>query len=232
MSRFAFDWSLKRWLTTNPILLYFHRYGMPMGKVTRARVDHEGLHVTAELPRPEPGTEAANIWNLVKRGIIRAFSVGGHPTRTVINGVKTIVDWDIREISICPVGVNAGCLFTLTEQVGKAFGAVDDGGERVARFRYECDVLRDLSATMGALSTELRLADLRNRARARGPLLLKAHRASCTQMSPDTGVPAGPPSHGYGQGRGAEPSRESTQRSSSGPWRTSRRATVMTSLSS
>jgi HK97 family phage prohead protease len=121
MARTAFDRSLKRYLTTNPIVLFSHRWSMPMGRTSEARIADDGLHVTVELPRPEPGTEAANIWRLVKAGVIKAFSVGGRPTRKLVNGVKTIVDWDLSELSICPAGVNPGALFSLSSQVGKAF---------------------------------------------------------------------------------------------------------------
>lgn len=120
MARTAFDRALKRYLTTNPILLYSHRYEMPMGKVTRAEVNDEGLYVEAELPKPEPGTEAANVWRLVKAGVVRAFSVGAVFSRRVIGGVKTIIDADLREISIAPVGVVPNALFSV--QAGKAFG--------------------------------------------------------------------------------------------------------------
>src|SRR4051794_18426153 len=68
MARSAFDRSLKRYLATNPIVLFSHRWSMPMGKTTAATVQPDGLHVTVELPKPEPGTEAANIWRLVKAG--------------------------------------------------------------------------------------------------------------------------------------------------------------------
>src|SRR5205823_5531130 len=122
IARTAFDRALRRYLRTNPILLYNHRYGMPMGKVTKALVTGNGLWVEAVLPKPEASTEAANIWRLVKAGVIRAFSVGAVFTRRVIGGVKTIVDADLREISIAAVGVNPATLFSLSSQIGKAFG--------------------------------------------------------------------------------------------------------------
>jgi len=119
MARSAFDRGLQRYLTENPILLYSHRPSMPMGMVTKAFVDEAGLHVEARLPKPEAGTEAANVWRLVKQGIVRAFSVGGLFKRSVVAGVKTITDVDLREISIAPLGVVSGALFSV--QAGKAF---------------------------------------------------------------------------------------------------------------
>ncbi len=120
MARNAFDRGLKKYLTSNPVLLYSHRPGMPMGRVTKGEVRPEGLFVEAELPRPEPGTEAANIWRLVKAGVIRAFSVGGVFHRKVIGGINTIVDCDLREVSVASIGAVPGALFSV--QAGKAFG--------------------------------------------------------------------------------------------------------------
>lgn len=154
VARYAFDRALKRYLTTNPILLYSHRYSMPMGKVNRAEVRDDGLFVEAELPKPEPGTEAANVWRLVKQGIVRAFSIGGRFHRKAVNGARTIFDMDLREISIAPVGVNAGTLFSV--QAGKAFGDPIDGDLTAVSNRLAA--LR-LKRAVGDFETERRLAE-------------------------------------------------------------------------
>lgn len=120
MSRNAFSDSLKRYMT-NPIVLYAHRYGTPMGRTLEAEVRADGLHVKVELPQPEAGTEERRIWDLVKAGVIKAFSVGGKGTRKLIDGVQTVVHWDLRELSIAPVGVNPNTLFSVSAQAGKCF---------------------------------------------------------------------------------------------------------------
>lgn len=159
MARYAFDRALKRYLTTNPILLYNHRYGMPMGRVTRASVDDDGLWVEAELPRPEPGTEAANIWRLVRTGVVRAFSVGAVFTRRVIGGVKTIVDADLREVSIAAVGAVPSALFGLSTQLGKAFGDEPPG---LARARHEAALARRAEQAVEVLRLRIGLAAARH----------------------------------------------------------------------
>lgn len=122
MAPTAFARSLDTYMSTNPIVLYSHRWSVPLGRTVDAKVLDDGLHVTVELPRPEPGTEAANVWKLVKAGVIKAFSVGGKATRAVINGVQTVTAWRLSEISVCPAGVNQNALFSMSSQVGKAFG--------------------------------------------------------------------------------------------------------------
>jgi len=160
----AFDRSLKRYMSTNPIVLYAHRYSMPMGKTTKAEVKADGLHVTVELPRPEPGTEAMNIWRLVKAGVIRAFSVGGHASREVVHGISTILDWDWRELSIAAVGVNPGTTFSLASaQVGKAFG---DPVSAVDRARAELATLRDTSELLDRIGIRLDVMAVRERCRS------------------------------------------------------------------
>jgi len=160
----AFDRSLKKYLSTNPIVLFAHRYSMPMGRTTKAEVKADGLHVTVELPKPEPGTEAANIWRLVKAGVIRAFSVGGSASRKMVNGVQTITDWDVREISIASVGVNPGTTFALASaQVGKAFG---DPVSDLDRARAELASIRQAGEIVDWLDLRLDVMALRARVRS------------------------------------------------------------------
>lgn len=158
----AFDRSLRRYLTVNPILLYMHRLNFPMGQVTRAEVRPDGLFVEAQIPRPPRNTEAYRIYQLVKRGIVRAFSVGGKAKRTVVNGVKRITEWDLREISIAPLGVNGSTTFSV--QAGKCFGddAPADPLADVHR-RLEAVTIRDLEKRARLVETKLHHAEILRR---------------------------------------------------------------------
>jgi len=147
MARGAFDKALGRYLRENPILLYSHRPSMPMGVVTKAYVDPAGLHVEAKLPKPEPGTEAANVWRLVKAGVVRAFSVGGLFKRSVVAGVKTVTEVDLREVSIAPLGVVSGALFSV--QAGKAFA--DAPTDRLSALRADLAAIEAASAKADVL---------------------------------------------------------------------------------
>ena len=99
----------------NPILLYNHSYAQPAGTVTKALVDDRGLWIEATLPRPESGL-TRHYWDLVRRGAMRALSIGGVWKR---DALKRLVEIDLREISVAAVGVNAGTL--LSAQTAKAF---------------------------------------------------------------------------------------------------------------
>lgn len=144
---FAFQRSLTNYMR-NPVVLWSHQWSVPLGVTTRAEVKRDGLHVTVALPRPERGTEEYRIWDLARRGMLRAFSVGGKGlARKVVNGVRTILDWDLREISLCPVGVNPNALAPMSAQAGKCFQDATvspDARQRFerARVRADLDALR------------------------------------------------------------------------------------------
>lgn len=117
--RAAMERALDRYMA-NPILLYNHAYSRPAGRVTRAFIDDDGLHIEAELPRPKESGDSRHWWDLVKAGVVRALSIGGKWTRQQIAGVNYLVDIDLREISVAAQGINATTTFTA--QAAKAFG--------------------------------------------------------------------------------------------------------------
>jgi HK97 family phage prohead protease len=149
MARYAFDRGLKRYLETNPVLLFNHTYSRPLGRVRKAEVTDAGLYIEAELPRPEPNTDDMNVWQLVKRGVLRALSVGGRFDRKVINGIRTITNVDLREISVAAAGVVPQALFSV--QAGKAFGDPIDAD--LSAIRARLGVLR-MKRTVDGLNFE------------------------------------------------------------------------------
>lgn len=119
----AFERSLDRYLTTNPVLCYTHKLDRAMGQVLSAKLDGKGLYVKARVDEAEPGTEAADVYRKVASGTIRGFSVGGVFHRKQTPAGPRIHDCDIREISIAPVPVAPETLYKLA---GKAFGQEPD----------------------------------------------------------------------------------------------------------
>ena len=55
----------------NPIILFNHDYNRPIGKATDIRVTSAGLEITATISKA-----AGDVYNLIKEGILSAFSVG------------------------------------------------------------------------------------------------------------------------------------------------------------
>lgn len=114
----AFEKSLNDYLGTNPVILYHHRYDTAMGRVTDAKLDGKGLWVRGEVPKPPENSPVAGYYQQVKDKVLRGFSVGGKFYRRMTSNGPRIFKCDMREISITPMPVNAGGLFSLA---GKAF---------------------------------------------------------------------------------------------------------------
>jgi HK97 family phage prohead protease len=114
----AFEQGMKAYMASNPILLYHHKYDTALGQVTDARVDATGLHIKARIDAPEPGTLIADYVKKIKKGTLRAFSVGGKFYRRMTDNGPRIFKADIGEISVTPYPVNPRTLFSVA---GKAF---------------------------------------------------------------------------------------------------------------
>lgn len=106
----------------NPALLYNHKYSQPAGVVTRARVDDNGLWIEAKVLKPAADASplVRHYFDLVRRGAMRALSIGGKWKR---DALRRLIEIDLSEISLASVGVNSGTL--LSSQYAKAFGDVD-----------------------------------------------------------------------------------------------------------
>jgi HK97 family phage prohead protease len=115
----AFERGLKSFLSVNPIMLYHHQYDKALGVFTDAKVDEHGLWVRGRVDRPAAGSWAEDIFNKIKRGTIKAFSVGGIFKRRMTKSGPRIYDVDLGEISVTPFPVNPRTTFAVV--AGKAF---------------------------------------------------------------------------------------------------------------
>lgn len=119
----AFERGLKAFLDTNPIMLYHHQYDKALGQFAEARVDENGLWVRGRVDAPAPGSWAEDVFNKIRKGTIKAFSVGGiFKRRMTPNGPK-IYEADLGEISVTPFPVNPRTVFALAAK--KAFENVE-----------------------------------------------------------------------------------------------------------
>jgi HK97 family phage prohead protease len=150
----VFDKGLEKYFKRNPVLCYHHHTDQALGVVEDAKLDGKGLFVKARLDDPEPGTPLADVWNKVKSGTIKGFSVGGIFKRTMTPQGPRIHTADIAEISVTPVPMEPGSLFALA---GKAFGVDSDLDAAIAalnEFSVALDNLEDLAGK--AMSAEQR----------------------------------------------------------------------------
>ena len=57
---------------SNPIILFNHDHGKPIGRATSMEVDNRGLKITAEIFQKAAG----ELYDIIKAGVLTTFSVG------------------------------------------------------------------------------------------------------------------------------------------------------------
>ena len=105
----------------NPIILFNHDYDRPIGRATGLKVTENGLELEAKISKSAP----ANVCELVKEGILGAFSVGFRVKDadyiTETDGLK-IKDAELFEVSVVSVPCNQAATFSLA----KSFDSMDE----------------------------------------------------------------------------------------------------------
>ena len=96
-----------------PIILFNHDYNRPIGRATGLETDDRGLKLTANISK-----SAGDVTNLVKEGILRAFSVGFRVKDAdyieETDGLK-ISDAELFEISVVSVPANQAATFSVAK---------------------------------------------------------------------------------------------------------------------
>lgn len=117
----VFRKAIDKYLASGGVLCYHHKKDMQLGQVTRLEEDpSRGLLMKAVIPKPlGDNNPLLDVYNKVKRGMMRGLSVYGTCTRERRpDGSVAIVGVDLQEISVTPqqYGPNA-----LLEVASKAF---------------------------------------------------------------------------------------------------------------
>lgn len=126
----------------NPIILFNHDYDRPIGRATGLKVTESGLELEAKISKSAP----ANVCELVKEGILGAFSVGFRVKDadylSETDGLK-IKDAELFEVSVVSVPCNQEATFSLAksfdsmaeyEEFKKTFtNRVDLAGQTLAK---------------------------------------------------------------------------------------------------
>ena len=95
----------------NPIVLAYHDHRRPIGGIVDMHTNEKGLYVVAEISKA-----AGDVYQLVKSGILKTFSVGfsvkdaDYDDTTDIFVIK---DLELLEVSVVSVPANADSLFSL-----------------------------------------------------------------------------------------------------------------------
>ena len=117
----AFEKAIKGYMT-NPIVLLQHKHDKPIGVVTDAKVDNNGLYIKANITE-----NTDNVMSAIRNGVLRTFSIGywlkegDYEVNEFIddNGVAdyttTIKNLELYEISVVSVPMNAYALMKSIE---------------------------------------------------------------------------------------------------------------------
>jgi HK97 family phage prohead protease len=97
----------------NPVILFNHNYDRPIGRATSMEVSKEGLELGAKISK-----SAGDIRNLIKDGVLGAFSVGFRVKDAEYNEETDgfeIKDAELFEVSVVSVPANQTAMFSLAK---------------------------------------------------------------------------------------------------------------------
>ena len=114
----------------NPIILFNHDYDRPIGRATGLKITPQGLELEAKISKSAP----ANVCELVKEGILGAFSVGFRVKDAdyikETDGLM-IKDAELFEVSVVSVPCNQAATFSLS----KSFNSMEEYEEFKKTFK-------------------------------------------------------------------------------------------------
>jgi len=97
----------------NPVILAYHDHSEPVGRMVEHRIDGKGLWIKARI------SGAANeVFNLVKDGVLTAFSIGFRIVDAEYNSAAelfVVKELELHEISVVSVPANQNTLFSLSK---------------------------------------------------------------------------------------------------------------------
>ena len=168
----------------NPIILAYHDHDDPIGRMVEHKVDDKGLWVKARI-----SAAASEVFNLVKDGVLTAFSVGFRILDAEYNSaaeVFLIKELELHEISVVSVPANQNTLFSLS----KSFASDEEFKSFKMQFASEKESAKGLESSqeenretykefnMDPKEIEKMLADAAKRAAEEATKAVEAKRAA------------------------------------------------------
>ncbi len=97
----------------NPVILAYHRHSEPIGRMIEHKIDEKGLWIKARI-----SAAAEEVFNLVKDGVLTAFSIGFRILDAEYNQATelfVVKELELHEISVVSVPANQNTLFSLSK---------------------------------------------------------------------------------------------------------------------
>jgi len=130
----------------NPVILAYHDHSEPVGRMVEHKIDAKGLWIKARI-----STAAEEVYNLVKDGVLTAFSIGFRIIDAEYNAAAelfVVKELELHEISVVSVPANQNTLFSLS----KAFDDAEEFKSFKLQFAPKGDSAKGLESTTEAKS--------------------------------------------------------------------------------
>jgi HK97 family phage prohead protease/HK97 family phage major capsid protein len=130
----------------NPVILAYHDHSEPVGRMVDHRIDGKGLWVKARI-----SAAASEVFNLVKDGVLTAFSIGFRIVDAEYNSAAelfVVKELELHEISVVSVPANQNTLFSLS----KAFDTAEEFKSFKMQFAPDSDSAKGLESSTEASS--------------------------------------------------------------------------------
>jgi HK97 family phage prohead protease/HK97 family phage major capsid protein len=104
----------------NPVILAYHKHNEPVGRMVEHKIDDKGLWIKARI-----SAAAEDVFNLVKDGVLTAFSIGFRIADAEYNSAAELFivkELELHEISVVSVPANQNTIFSLS----KAFNTAEE----------------------------------------------------------------------------------------------------------
>lgn len=130
----------------NPVILAYHDHSEPIGRMVEHKVDGKGLWVKARI-----SAAAEEVYNLVKDGVLTAFSIGFRIVDAEYNSAAelfVVKELELHEISVVSVPANQNTLFSLS----KAFDTAEEFKSFKMQFAPKSESAKGLESSTEANS--------------------------------------------------------------------------------
>lgn len=128
----CFEKAIGKFLERGAPLMYHHQHDKQLGQVLDLQSRADGLFIKAIIPKPADGSPLVDIYNKIKRGMMKGVSVFGSAERAMTPDGMRIVDTDLQEISITPMPVGPNSLIGVAQKAFPADFPCSDCGSSAA----------------------------------------------------------------------------------------------------
>jgi len=130
----------------NPVILAYHDHSEPVGRMVEHKIDAKGLWIKARI-----SNAAEDVYNLVKDGVLTAFSIGFRIIDAEYNAAAelfVVKELELHEISVVSVPANQNTLFSLS----KAFEDAEEFKSFKLQFAPDSESAKGLESSTEAKS--------------------------------------------------------------------------------